>query len=573
MNRENRVESGRLVPRPRPRRAGGRHGAVARFQGPARWFRCALVVLPLAACTPGDESEAPRPADTASENTPGSAESPPAAERFCLDGEFDLGARYQGHSHRPGENYPVRFCITSAPLSGAPAGDSPVHFSGEGHSNADMSGRFDVTYLPPDRVRLVAGDGEPDILFAGQPIAAEARRVRRLDPRRLAAEVLHGEGWSDQGDGWFRRRIPGGPDDIRVRLEDDRVVRVETVADLPLRGRVPVVWTWNWEGAVPAAELAVEGEVMLRGEGSRRRLTAGEAEALWQRDGREPAAVELDGSLWPATTGMDIETISDGVHLVTGVRTGFHHLVVETGSGLVVADAPAGWVELHQVPPADLVPGLGISGLSERFIDFLAERFPGQPIRAVALTHAHDDHAGGARAFAAAGAAVYAPQPVATWLEAALNRETMPEDRLDRAGGRVTVEPVDGSLRLDDPDRAVELLELPDGPHVDAALGVWVPEAGVFYQSDLHVPAGETDAPRSDRLASECWFARWAVTHLPENARVYNSHTRVVTARERLASHAGHPSCQALQDSGSTATSSGDSPAAASGSGSSALAR
>ena len=62
--------------------------------------------------------------------------------------------------------------------------------------------------------------------------------------------------------------------------------------------------------------------------------------------------------------------------------------VIDTDEGLVVADAPAGWVELHQLPPADLVPGLGISGLSERFIDFLDEAFTDRPIRAVALTQA-----------------------------------------------------------------------------------------------------------------------------------------------------------------------------------------
>jgi glyoxylase-like metal-dependent hydrolase (beta-lactamase superfamily II) len=230
---------------------------------------------------------------------------------------------------------------------------------------------------------------------------------------------------------------------------------------------------------------------------------------------------------------MKREPLAEGVWVVQGVRTGFHHLVVETGAGLVVADAPAGWVELHQIPPADLVPGFGISGLAERFVDFLHEHWPDRPIRAVALTHVHDDHAGGARAFAAEGADLYAPAEIAEFLESALERPTMPADRLSARGGEVEITPVHGRLALEDDVRTVELLPLGPGPHVAAALGVWVPEAEVFFQSDLLVPREESDAPRPERARSECWFAHWAVENLPPDAVVLNSHstTRLPLAR------------------------------------------
>ena len=271
-------------------------------------------------------------------------------------------------------------------------------------------------------------------------------------------------------------------------------------------------------------------------------LPAAEIGALWPGDG-ETAPREIPGVNWPAAINMRLETLANGVHRVTGVRTGFNHLVVETAGGLVVADAPAGWVELHQIPPADLVPGLGVSGLSERFIDFLGEQFPAVPLRAVALTHAHDDHAGGARAFAAAGAQVYAPAAVAGWLETALNRDDMPPDRLARMRGRVEIRPVDGRVPLDDPQRAVELLTLPSGPHVDAALGVWVPSAKLFFQSDLHVPGGDADSPRADRNDTECWFARLAVKELPGDSEVLNSHSLTRTPVSRLLRYTQHDAC------------------------------
>ena len=252
----------------------------------------------------------------------------------------------------------------------------------------------------------------------------------------------------------------------------------------------------------------------------------------------------LSGDEWPARVDMRLVTLAEGVHLVRGVRTGFQHLVVETGNGLVVGDAPAGWVELQQVPPTDLVPGLGVSGLSERFVDFLADSLPGRPIRAVALTHHHDDHAGGARAFAAAGAEVYAPAELVPFLGSALNREAMPDDRLSALGRRLTVRPVTDTVTLDGEMQGVVLMSLGPGPHALASLGVHAPQAGFFFQSDLHVPVSDTPAPRAERAATECWFAAWAVENLPGDTVVVGSHGSGRTPVTRLARYLEHELCR-----------------------------
>ena len=78
---------------------------------------------------------------------------------------------------------------------------------------------------------------------------------------------------------------------------------------------------------------------------------------------------------------------------------------------------------------------------------------------------------------------------------------------------------------------------------MDGALVVWVPDAGVFFHSDIHVPYSESAEPRTDRLATECWFADWAVRNLPESARVINSHSSVVTPVSRLADYLSNPAC------------------------------
>jgi glyoxylase-like metal-dependent hydrolase (beta-lactamase superfamily II) len=459
---------------------------------------------------------------------------------FCLLGEFDLGLRLQGMDASGGEFSASRWCVITEDES------ERVHFDISGQSNPDMTGSFAVSYLLPDVIRIVNRESPPDVEFSRAAIAAEALRHRRIDPLRLVEEIVAHPKWvmSETEDGWREVKYPGSEFIVRLWIDEGRLYSLVTFADLPLRGRVPVRWEWNWADVdEPALSFYLDGEVIFEAVGSWRALSGAEASALWELSGgAEP--VSVPGEYWPARVNMELHSLGEGVYVVRGVRTGFHHLVVDTAEGLLIADAPAGWVELPQIPPADLVPGLGISGLSEGLIDFLSEKLPGRTIRAVALSHAHDDHAGGARAFAAVGAAVYAPASISDYLSSALNRSEMPADRLSAIGGEVVVLPVADRVRLDDDGNAVELLSIGPGPHVSASLGVWAVDAGYFFQSDLHVPNSEADVPRADRAQTECWFASWAVAHLPPEVIVLNSHTLTVTPVARLARYLESGACQ-----------------------------
>ncbi len=463
-----------------------------------------------------------------------------ATTEFCLHGEFDLGARLQGTLPAAGEFVDTSFCVTTEDSG------PRVLFHGEGKSNPDMHGEFTVAFLLPDTVRIVNRGASPDLEFRPADIAHEADNYRRLDPRRLVAMLEQHPEWTGPGpgDGWRIVRYPGASRVVSVQITGGRLAMARTLADLPLRGTVPVIWTWDWSAdGEPAARLEVDGVLVFRGRGSWRVLDEDEAAALWHPGGGEPPT-KIPGDAWPARVAMELETLADGVYLVHGVRTGFSHLVVDTDRGLVVGDAPAGWLELTQLPPADLVPGLGVSGLSERFVDFLAAELPGRPIHAVALTHHHDDHAGGARAFAAAGASVYAPAEVAPFLEEALNRETMPPDRFRTFGDTLGVHPVGDAVTLGTGSNRVRLVSLGRGPHAAAGLGLHVEEAGFFFQSDLHVPVSDAAVPRDNRAATECWFAAWAVTNLPADTLVLNSHSRVQTPVSRLARYLEDERCR-----------------------------
>jgi len=427
---------------------------------------------------------------------------------FCLEGEFDLGARYQGLRPLAGEFYRTSWCVITEGDAGR------VMFSGSGKSNPDMDGNWTVAYLPPDLVRVVNRASPPDVEFQGVAIDDETARVRRMDPRRLAAEVAAAE---DELEG------------LEVTLTGDRIARVSAAADMPLRGRVDVDWLWDWEDPeAPSLRIVVDDDVFLRATGRWRTLEESEAEALWERSSGE-APIEVRGDRWPSAINMTLIELEDGVYLVRGVRTGFQHLVVDTSKGLVVGDAPAGWVEFHHLPPTDLVPGLGSDGLSRRFIDFLNETFPGRPIHAVALTHAHDDHAGGAKAFADSGALVFAPRELTGFFDTALDIKTMP---------------VKESAIIGDGNNRVQLVPMGPGPHAESMLGVWAVDKGWFFVSDVHVPNSEAAVPRPERAATECWFAAWAVDHLPEDTQVVNSHSVPRTPVSRLTDYLASDACQ-----------------------------
>ena len=430
----------------------------------------------------------------------------------------------------------MQYCVT------AEDGTERVRFRINGLTSPDLTSNYAVVYLPPDEVRYVTGGNSPDLVFGGKTLLDEARRLRRMDPLQLVEELEANPGWvvGKTDGGRLLVQYPGSEARVELHILDGKLMSLHTTADMPLRGRVSVEWRWHWsDDDGPDLELFTDGERVFTAHASRRTLDDTQRAALW-RPSNDMEPRTLPGVNWPASVDMTLEVLAENVYMVRGVRTGSHHMVVDTPDGLVVGDAPAGWVELPQIPPADLVPGLGISGLSERFIDFLGEKFPDRPIRAVILTHAHDDHAGGARAFAAAGADVYAPASVAEFLGEAFNRREMPRDRLAEVDGTVLVHGVSGRVSLG----SVEIVNIGRSPHVAESIGVWARDGGYFFQSDMHIPNSEDNTPREDRAATECWFASWAAANLPAEAIVVGSHGSRSSPVSRLARYTESEVCR-----------------------------
>ena len=93
--------------------------------------------------------------------------------------------------------------------------------------------------------------------------------------------------------------------------------------------------------------------------------------------------------------------ISPGIYHVTG--SNHHSLVVEMKSYIVVVEPP-----LYEER-------------SQAVMNEIAERWPNKPIRYVVATHAHDDHIGGLRAYAADGATIISSEAALSEVEHILN--------------------------------------------------------------------------------------------------------------------------------------------------------
>ena len=119
----------------------------------------------------------------------------------------------------------------------------------------------------------------------------------------------------------------------------------------------------------------------------------------------------------------------------------------------------------------------------------------------------------------------------------------MPPDRLFERGGDAIVVGVDDAVDIGGAPGRVRLLPLGRGPHADSMLGVLSVDRGYFFVSDVHVPNSDADVPRADRTLTECWFAAWAVSHLPADTVVVNSHSRPMTPVSRLQKYVDSDRC------------------------------
>lgn len=170
--------------------------------------------------------------------------------------------------------------------------------------------------------------------------------------------------------------------------------------------------------------------------------------------------------------GLKLVELAPNVqHVVGGSHNG---LIVAMQDYLVVFDAP-------------------INEWQARFtIDAAKAKYPGRPVKYLVITHHHTDHAGGARAYVAEGAAVIVPRPDGAFFEQVFKApHAVIPDALQKNPRPATVIEVADRMTLRDDGGEIQLFNIAN-PHVEGMLIGHLPTAGIVWVTDMYSPARDS---------------------------------------------------------------------------------
>lgn len=148
---------------------------------------------------------------------------------------------------------------------------------------------------------------------------------------------------------------------------------------------------------------------------------------------------------------------------------GYNVLVVGFNDHVFVMEAPNG------------------DNTSRQAIAEIKKIFPGRPIKYVAVTHHHDDHAGGIRTYIAEGATLIGlPGEKSFFEKVVASKFTIDPDSLTLSPKPLKFEPIkEGKRVLTDGTTTVELIDIGPGGHTDEMLVAYFPAEKMVFQGDL----------------------------------------------------------------------------------------
>ena len=144
-------------------------------------------------------------------------------------------------------------------------------------------------------------------------------------------------------------------------------------------------------------------------------------------------------------------------------------------------------------------------------IAHVATLAPGKPIRYVVPTHHHDDHFGGVRAYAAAGAiTITTPGNLEYFRRTVSAPPTTLQANAPPATPRAQAEAITGRRRVfGDGSRTVEIHDIGPNPHADEMLVAWLPAEGILFHADLIEAPPNGVAMRGTNAEATIHFAEW----------------------------------------------------------------
>jgi len=169
---------------------------------------------------------------------------------------------------------------------------------------------------------------------------------------------------------------------------------------------------------------------------------------------------------------------------------------------------------------------------SRQAIEQIKKIFPDKPIRYIAVTHHHDDHAGGLRAYIAEGATVLTLPGEKTFFERiAKSKFTIDPDTLTRSPKELKLEIIENGKRvLTDGTTTVEILDIGAGPHTEEMLVAYLPNEKMIFQGDLLNRPSNGDYPIANDTTVH--FAKWIESKKLPVEKIIAVHGTVSTVDE-----------------------------------------
>ena len=191
----------------------------------------------------------------------------------------------------------------------------------------------------------------------------------------------------------------------------------------------------------------------------------------------------------PAPASQPFTKYSDNVYTVNA--GGYNVLAVGFKDHVFVMETPAN------------------DNVSRQAIGEIKKLFPGKPIKYFAVTHHHDDHAGGVRTYIAEGATLIGlPGEKAFFEKVAGAKFTIDPDSLTLNPKPLVFETIKNRRHvITDGTTTVELIDIGAGGHTDEMLVAYLPNEKLVFQGDLvNRPANNDPATIND---STVHFANW----------------------------------------------------------------